>query len=250
MKKNKSVIKVKNISKSFSIKKEKKDTIKSYFLNPFHKVEEKKFQALKDVSFEIGKGEFVGLIGRNGSGKTTLLRLISGIYEPDEGNIEVNGRLTPFLELGVGFCPELSARDNIFLNGVILGMSKKILESKFDEIVEFAGVEEFIDTQLKNYSSGMQVRLAFSIAMQTNADIYLLDEVLAVGDIEFQKKCLDVVNKMKDGGKTILFVSHKMEDIEKHCSRTLVVNEGRLVFDGDTRKAISLYREVSKKSVK
>lgn len=244
--KGKYAIKVKGVSKTFEIPVQDTKSIKSYFLNPFRKIKKEKFEALKDVSFKIKNGEFVGLIGRNGSGKTTLLRIIADIYEPDSGEITVNGKLTPFLELGVGFSYELSARDNIFLNGVILGMKKELLIEKFDEIVEFAEVREFLDTPLKNFSSGMEVRLAFSIAIQTSASIYLLDEVLAVGDAKFQKKCLDHIRSMKQKNKSILFVSHNMEDIKMFCDKVIVLEKGEVIFDGKTDEAIGVYKDVYK----
>ncbi|MBU0975325.1 MAG: ABC transporter ATP-binding protein [Patescibacteria group bacterium] len=245
MKNNKSYsIQVQNVTKEFSIPKEKNFSLKSYFLNPFRKVDHEVFTALKEVSFEIQRGDFVGMIGRNGSGKTTLLRIIAGIYLPDRGEVQVRGKLTPFLELGVGFSPELSARDNIFLNGVILGMSRRTIEDKFKEIVEFAEVGEFIDTPLKNYSSGMQVRLAFSIAIQTKSDIYLLDEVLAVGDADFQKKSLAKITDLKESGKTIMFVSHDMEDIKKFCNKVLVLDKGRPLYFGEVDEGIAQYREI------
>lgn len=239
-------VKLTNVSKRFKKAKEVKNTLKSYFLNPFRKLEYEKFTALESIDFEVEKGEFIGIIGRNGSGKTTLLRIISGIYEPDSGHVLVNGKFTPFLELGVGFSPELSARDNIFLNGVILGMKRREIEEKFNEIVEFAEIEEFIDSPLKNFSSGMQVRLAFSIAIQTNAEIYLLDEVLAVGDANFQEKCLHIIESFKKDKKTILFVSHDMEDIGKFCDRVMVIDKGKKVFFGHTEKAISKYMNITR----
>lgn len=242
----KSVINVKNLTKKFALPKEKKNTFQSYFLNPFHRVEYDKFMALKKLNFEVEKGEFVGIIGSNGSGKTTLLRILAGIYEPTEGEVSLRGRLVPFLELGVGFNEELPARDSIYLNGVLLGMSKKEVEKRFDDIVDFAEIRDFVDTPLKNYSSGMQVRLAFSIAIQMKADVYLLDEVLAVGDANFQKKCFNTVEQFKKDGKTILFVSHEMDDIRRFCDRVLVLDKGKMIFDGKTDEAIEVYKDVYK----
>ncbi|MDD3648401.1 MAG: ABC transporter ATP-binding protein [Candidatus Dojkabacteria bacterium] len=237
-------IQVKNVTKKFSIPKEKNISLKNYFLNPFRKIDHEVFTALKEISFKIKTGEFVGIIGRNGSGKTTLLRIIAGIYLPDSGKVVIDGKLTPFLELGVGFSPDLSARDNIYLNGVILGMSRKMIEEKFDEIVNFAEIGEFIDTPLKNFSSGMQVRLAFSIAIQTKSDIYLLDEVLAVGDADFQKKCLAKITSMKSSGKTILFVSHNMEDIEKFCNKVIVLDKNEMKYFGSTSGGVDVYNGI------
>ncbi len=234
-------IKLENVSKSFYIPTEQKNTIKSYFLNPFHKPKLRKFDALKDISFEVKRGEFLGIIGRNGSGKSTLLKLIAGIYEPDSGKITVNGKIVPFLELGVGFNPELSGRENIFLNGTILGMSRKYLEEKFDEIVNFAEVRDFIDMPLKNYSSGMQVRLAFAITTVTDGDIYLMDEVLAVGDANFQEKCFKVLKNLISAGKTIVFVSHDLESIDKFCDRVILLSEHVIEKIGKPQEAVNTY---------
>jgi len=241
LKASKTAIKVKNVSKTFYVPTEKKGSIKSYFLNPFHKAQKCKFNALKNISFEVKKGDFFGIIGRNGSGKSTLLKLIASIYMPDKGKITVNGKIVPFLELGVGFNPELSGRENIFLNGTILGMKREYLEKKFDEIVDFAEVRKFIDMPLKNYSSGMQVRLAFSIAIQANADIYLLDEVLAVGDADFQEKCINVFNKLKKQNKTVVFVTHDLNSVEKFCTNTILLDNGKIVDHGNPKKVIYSY---------
>ena len=179
---DKPIIEVENVSKIFEIPHESRNTLKSYFLHPFRRVGKERFYALKSVDFKINQGDFIGVIGRNGSGKSTLLKILAGIFEPTKGKVHVNGTLVPFLELGVGFNPELTGRENIYLNGIILGMTRKYVESKFDEIVDFAEIRDFIDLQVKNYSSGMVIRLAFAIAVEARADIYLLDEVLSVGD--------------------------------------------------------------------
>lgn len=239
------ILKIKNVSKTFKIPKERKTQLKHYFLNPFHKPEAVKFDALKNISFEVKTGEFLGIIGRNGSGKSTLLKLIAGIYQPDKGEIKVNGKITPFLELGVGFNPELSARENIFLNGTILGMTRKYLEQKFDEIVDFAEIREFIDMPVKNFSSGMQVRLAFAIAIQSDADIYLVDEVLAVGDASFQKKCLEIFEQFKRENKTVIFVSHSLEQILRFCDKAILLDERKIVFDGKTEDTIEHYHAIN-----
>jgi len=254
-KKNDIVIKIKNISKKFNIPTEKTNTFRSYFLNPFHRSKTKTFRALKSISLNIKKGEFIGIIGDNGSGKSTLLKIIAGIYTPDKGEIIVNGKIVPFLELGVGFNPELSGRENIFLNGTILGMKRKFLEKKFNDIIEFAGLEKFMDLPLKNYSSGMQVRLAFSIAIQTKADIYLLDEILSVGDASFQEKCLDKVNELKSKGATIIFVSHSLETIKSFCSKVIWLDDGKIKSVGSADKVVSDYiqsinKETEKKKSK
>ena len=235
------IIKVSNLSQTFCIPLEQKTQIKHYVLNPFHRTKHQNFDALKNIAFNVNKGEFLGIIGRNGSGKSTLLKTIAGIYEPDEGKVEIYGKMTPFLELGVGFNPELSGRENIFLNGIILGMTKKYLESKFDEIVDFAEVRKFIDMPVKNYSSGMQVRLAFSIAIQSDADIYLVDEVLAVGDASFQDKCFDIFRRFKKEGKTVVFVSHGMDSIKEFCDRVIWIDEGKVKHDNGTEIVVSEY---------
>ncbi len=203
--------------------------------------EEDVIWALKDVSFEVNEGEVLGIIGRNGAGKTTLLKILSRITEPTSGFAEIHGRVSSLLEVGTGFHPELTGRENIFLNGAILGMRKKEIERKFDEVVDFSGVEKFIDTPLKRYSSGMQVRLAFSVAAHLEPEILLIDEVLAVGDAEFQKKCLRKMGDVAQGGRTVLFVSHNMAAIENLCPRTIMLEEGRLIKDGATKETIATY---------
>jgi ABC-2 type transport system ATP-binding protein len=239
------IISVKNLSKIFEIPHEKRDSIKSYFMNPFKKVKKDMFHALDNISFEVKEGEFVGIIGRNGSGKSTLLKLLSQVYSPTEGTIEINGTLVPFLELGVGFNPELSGRENVFLNGTILGMKRKFIESKFNEIVDFAEIREFIDLQVKNYSSGMLVRLAFSIAVQARADIYLLDEIMAVGDGAFQLKSLAKMQELlSDSHTTVVLVSHNMTDIRKYCKRLILINNGKIVHDGDVETGIHEYEKI------
>jgi len=237
------VISVSNVSKTFKIPKERNSQLKHYFLNPFHKPEYVKFDALKDVSFEVKKGEFLGIIGRNGSGKSTLLKILAGVYQPSEGKIKINGKVTPFLELGVGFNPELSARENIFLNGTILGMTRKYLLKKFDEIVDFAEIREFVDMPVKNFSSGMQVRLAFAIMIQSDADTYLVDEVLAVGDANFQEKCFDVFRRFKKDGKTVVFVSHDLGSVELFCDRAIWIDRGEVEADNGTNKVIFEYNK-------
>lgn len=225
-------IKVENISKKFRIPHEKITSVRGAFVNIFKKNSFEEFEALKDISFEIKKGEFFGIIGRNGSGKSTLLKVLAGIYETDEGKIKIDGRISPFLELGIGFNPELSGRDNIYLNATILGLSKNQIEKKFDEIVAFSELERFIDQKIKNYSSGMSVRLAFSVAIHARRDILLMDEVLAVGDLNFQNKCLEEFNKYKAAGKTVILVSHSIETVQKYCDRAMLLRNGRIVKIG------------------
>lgn len=239
-------IKVSNVSKTFILPHEKQNSIKSLFVN-FYKRKKtyEKQQVLNDISFEVKKGEFFGIVGRNGSGKSTLLKLISQIYTPDKGEIKVNGKLTPFIELGVGFNPELSGRENVFLNGALLGFSHKEMEAMYDEIVEFAELERFMDQKLKNYSSGMQVRLAFSIAIRANSDILVLDEVLAVGDEAFQMKCNDYFARIKNANKTVILVTHDMASVEKYCDKAIVLNGGSIAFEGDTMTATKKYNSLN-----
>ncbi len=241
---NEYAIEVKNISKEFSLPHVKRDSIVEYISNPLKSLSTKKevLKILNDVNFEIKKGEFVGIMGKNGSGKSTLLKILAGIYLPTKGNVVINGRMIPFLELGVGFNPELSGRDNVFFNGIILGMSKKFLTSKFDEIIAFAELERFVDLPLKNYSSGMQVRLAFSIAMLADADIYILDEVLAVGDSQFQEKCFKVFDRFIEEGKTIVLVTHSPELVEKYCNKAMLIENGEVKTNLNLSEVISKYR--------
>ncbi|RJP32429.1 MAG: ABC transporter ATP-binding protein [Actinobacteria bacterium] len=199
--------------------------------------------ALKEISFEVKQGEVLGIIGRNGAGKTTLLKILSRITEPTEGVAEVWGKVGSLLEVGVGFHPELTGRENVFLNGAILGMRKAEIENKYDEIVDFAGVDKYIDTPMKHYSSGMQVRLAFSIAAHLEPEILLIDEVLAVGDIGFQRKCFSKMDEVAYAGRTVIFVSHNMEAIRSLCTRGVWLDEGKVVYEGDATSAINLYIE-------
>ncbi|MBU4288994.1 MAG: ABC transporter ATP-binding protein [Proteobacteria bacterium] len=197
--------------------------------------------ALRDVSFEVNQGEVIGIIGRNGAGKSTLLKILSRITEPTSGDVKLYGRVSSLLEVGTGFHPELTGRENIYLNGAILGMRKTEIARKFDEIVEFAEIEKFMDTPVKRYSSGMYVRLAFAVAAHLEPEILLVDEVLAVGDIPFQKKCLGKMSDVAKGGRTVLFVSHNMQAIQKLCTRVIILHEGRVVMDGPTDEATSKY---------
>lgn len=225
----KTAIEVTHLYKSFKLPHEKNTSIKSIIVNPFKKRSYEKQEVLKDVSFKIKEGEFFGIVGRNGSGKSTLLKLLAGIYSPDKGKIEINGKLTPFIELGVGFNPELTGRENVFLNGALLGFNRKEMLAMYDEIVDFAEIEKFMDQKLKNYSSGMQVRLAFSIAIRAKSDILLIDEVLAVGDSAFQRKCYEVFNELRKNKRTIVFVTHDMSAVERFCDKVAVVDKGKLL---------------------
>ncbi|HSX23596.1 MAG TPA: ABC transporter ATP-binding protein [Candidatus Saccharimonadales bacterium] len=223
-------IQVDSISKSFRLPHEKQSSIKGLFLNIFrlNRTFEKQ-KVLKNISFQVEKGEFFGIVGRNGSGKSTLLKLLAGIYSPGAGAIKVHGKLTPFIELGVGFNPDLTGRQNVYLNGALLGFNRKEMNAMYQEIVDFAEIEKFMDQKLKNYSSGMQVRLAFSIAIQAQSDILLVDEVLAVGDAAFQRKCYKVFRELKKAGRTIVFVTHDMSAVKEFCDRALMLKQGKIV---------------------
>lgn len=236
------VVEVKNVTKKFIVPHDKRDTLKSRFTNPFKKVSKDEFWALNDVSFDVEEGEFVSIIGKNGSGKSTLLKMLANIYTPTTGEIKVHGSLVPFLELGVGFNHDLTGRENIFLNGTILGMTRKYLEKKFDEIVAFAELEDFIDLQVKNYSSGMLMRLAFAVAVQARADIYLLDEILSVGDVGFQKKSLQKMQSLIGSGSTVILVSHSLNDVRRLSDRVIFLEKGKKVYEGDVDEAIKQYQ--------
>jgi ABC-type polysaccharide/polyol phosphate transport system ATPase subunit len=231
-----------SVSKSFEIPHEQRTTFKELFLHPFQRVDYEANVALDKVSFEIADGEMFGIIGPNGSGKSTLLKLIAGIYRADGGMIRVNGKLSPFIELGVGFNPELNARDNIEVNGTLLGLSRRELAAKFDEILAFAELERFVDQKLKNFSSGMLARLAYSIAIQVPFDTLLLDEVLAVGDQRFQEKCYATFREMRAAGKTVVFVSHDLESVVRWCDRTLLLRGGAAEMIGPSADVVSYYQ--------
>lgn len=244
------IIQVDNVSKSFKLPHEKHGSLKSLFVNMLGRgTKYEKQKVLKDVSFDIKKGEFFGIVGRNGSGKSTLLKLLAGVYSPNKGHIQINGKLTPFIELGVGFNPELSGRDNVFLNGALLGFSKKEMETMYDSIVEFAELEKFMDQKLRNYSSGMQVRLAFSIAIRAQSDILLLDEVLAVGDEAFQQKCLEVFEEHKANKQTVILVTHDMEMVKKYCDRAMLINNGEISDIGETNRIALKYSKLNQQII-
>ncbi len=200
------------------------------------------FQALDDVSLTVEQGETVGLLGLNGSGKSTLLKLISGVMRPDSGRVRVRGRIAGLIEVGAGLHPDLTGRENVYLNGAILGMDEPTLRRQFDAIVDFSGVEQFLDTEVKFYSSGMFLRLAFAVAVHTDPDVFLIDEILAVGDEPFQRKCLDRVAQLSDEGRTLVVVSHDLDLVEKVCDRGVVLERGRMVVDGAVREAVSALR--------
>ncbi len=232
---------IKNVTKEFVIPHERKTTLFENLKGAFRPSTYETFTALKDVSFTVEKGESVGIIGDNGSGKSTLLKIISKILRPTSGTVEVNGRITPFLELGVGFSPDLTARENIEVYSTIMGLSEKEISKNIDKVLEFAGLAKFRDTKLKNFSSGMQVRLAFATAIQREPDILLVDEVLAVGDMDFQQKCLDVFTGYKKKGVTMLFVSHDLGAVRRFCDRTLLLRNGEVLAFGKTGDIIDRY---------
>ncbi len=234
-------IDVSDVWKSFKLPHQRQDTFKERFLHPFHHVEVEQLHALKGVSFSIEQGEFFGIIGPNGSGKSTLLKLLAGIYVPERGDMTVIGRLSPFVELGVGFNEELSARDNVRVNGALLGLTMRQIEERYDEIVAFAGLERFMDQKLKNFSSGMKVRLAYSVSIRVEFEILLLDEVLAVGDQEFQEKCFETLETIRSQGKTIVFVSHDVDAMEKQCDRVMRLYRGEIVEIGPPDEVIERY---------
>jgi len=243
---NEPAVIVKELNKTFKLPRESHSGIKQALVGLFRGQKGYETQkVLTDISFEIKKGEFFGIVGRNGSGKSTLLKLLAGIYAPDSGYVKVNGSLTPFIELGVGFNPELTGRENVFMNGALLGFDHGQMEVMYDDIVEFAELEKFMDQKLKNYSSGMQVRLAFSIAIRADGDILLLDEVLAVGDENFQQKCLDVFHEYKKQKKTTILVTHSMDHVEKFCDRVLLIVDGEIKGVYPTHEAIMLYKKLN-----
>jgi len=238
-------IKVENVSKTFRIPHEKISSLRGAFVNLFRTNGYEEFKALDGVSFEVKKGEFFGIIGRNGSGKSTLLKILAGIYQPDSGRVKVNGLISPFLELGIGFNPELSGRDNIYLNASVLGLTHKQIDEKFDDIVRFSELRRFIDQKVKNYSSGMQVRLAFSVAIHANRDILLMDEVLAVGDTNFQNKCLAEFKRYRDLGKTVILVTHDIVTMQRYCDRAMLLRNGKIMKIGDPQLVGNEYLDQS-----
>ena len=237
-------ISVKNLHKSFHLPTERAWGLKQAIFNRLKGIKGYKEQkVLNGISFDIHKNEFVGIVGRNGSGKSTLLKTLAKIYFPEKGSVEINGNLIPFIELGVGFNPDLTGRENIYLNGALLGFSNKEMRAMYDEIVDFAELRPFMDQKLKNFSSGMQVRLAFSIAIRARGDILLLDEVLAIGDAAFQQKCNNYFNEIK-GKQTVILVTHSMENVRKYCSRAILLEDGKIKLDGDPKKVADAYEKL------
>lgn len=245
------MIKLEHVSMKFNLGIEKEFSIKQAFVNffSFNKPKKKKeeFWALRDISFSVKKGEVVGLIGSNGAGKSTLLKVVSGVMKPTKGKVTVNGVISPMIELGAGFDSELTARENIFLNGAILGYSKEFLESKFEEIVEFSELRDFLDVPVKNFSSGMTAKLAFSIATIVNPEILIVDEILSVGDIKFQEKSKNKMLEMIKGGTTVLYVSHSLDSIKQLCDRVVWLEHGKIVKMGDTKEICQEYYDTQMK---
>jgi ABC-2 type transport system ATP-binding protein len=238
-------VRVKDIKKNFKLPHERYSGIKQLIVNAYKRKSGYEMQrVLKGVTFDVKKGEFFGIVGRNGSGKSTLLKMLAGIYPVNSGTIEIRGKLTPFIELGVGFNPELTGRENVFLNGALLGFDRTEVEKMYDHIVEFAELEKFMDQKLKNYSSGMQVRLAFSIAIQAKSDILLLDEVLAVGDAEFQRKCYDYFMSLKEEKQTVILVTHDMGAVRQYCDRAILVENGKIVHSGSADDVAQEYQKL------
>lgn len=236
-------IRLEGVTQRYRVISERPDTLRELFSRFLrHKTTFHDFDALKDVTLSVAQGEMVGIVGRNGSGKSTLLKIIAGVYRPTRGKVEVNGSIAPLIELGAGFHNELTGRENILLNGLLLGYSKREMLERTGSIIEFAGIGEFIDAPVKQYSSGMYTRLAFAVATEVDPDILVVDEILAVGDLGFQAKCFDRLKQFRAAGKTILLVTHSMDQVSKFCDRAMFLEKGEILFDGDPEQAIDMYR--------
>ncbi|MGB0120362.1 MAG: ABC transporter ATP-binding protein [Solirubrobacterales bacterium] len=235
------VVEARGVGKTFRIPEHRVDSFKERAVHPFRQNPYRELKALEDISFEVHEGEFFGIVGLNGSGKSTLLKILGSIYRADRGRIRVAGRIAPFIELGVGFNPEMTAQENIVLNAVMMGLSRQEARNRIAPAIEFAGLEDFAELKLKNYSSGMMVRLAFSVMVQAEADIMLIDEVLAVGDASFQQKCEDVFHDMRAAGKTIILVTHDMNSVEKFCHRAMMIHDGKVSKMGSPQEVAEWY---------
>jgi ABC-type polysaccharide/polyol phosphate transport system ATPase subunit len=235
------VVEVRDIEKTFFLPTHRVDTLKERVARPLTRIDYRELRALRGISFDVHKGEFFGIVGRNGSGKSTLLKILASIYRADAGTIRMSGRLAPFIELGVGFDLELTARENVALNGVMMGLSRREASRRLDSVLEFAELREFVDLRLKNYSSGMLVRLAFAVMVEADADIMLVDEVLAVGDASFARKCMDVFRDKRKAGKTLVLVTHDMATVQAECDRAMLIHEGEMRFIGDPEEAALRY---------
>jgi ABC-type polysaccharide/polyol phosphate transport system ATPase subunit len=243
MKQSPIVISVENVTQRFRVIHERPDTLRELFSKFFrHQVRFHDFDAVSNVSFAAHQGEMLGIIGRNGSGKSTLLKIIAGVYRPTSGCVRVTGSIAPLIELGAGMHSELTGRENILLGGLLMGFSKREMQEREARIIEFADIGEFIDAPVKQYSTGMYMRLAFSVATEVDPDILVVDEILAVGDFAFQQKCFARLQRFRESGKTILFVTHAMQQVLDYCDRTIVLQNGRMIFDGDPEEAVELYK--------
>jgi ABC-type polysaccharide/polyol phosphate transport system ATPase subunit len=238
-------VRLDHLHKTFRLPHQRYSTFKERALHPFRSRTFDELHAVDDISFDVEEGEFFGIVGRNGSGKSTLLKCLAGIYQVDSGTVDVRGRLSPFIELGVGFNTELTARENVLINAIMLGLSRRQARERFDDIIAFAELEEFLDLKLKNYSSGMTVRLAFSVAIQVDAEILLVDEVLAVGDAAFQQKCFEQFDRLKAEGRTIVFVTHDMTAVERFCDRAVLIDRGKMQQLGSPHAIARAYNELN-----
>jgi ABC-type polysaccharide/polyol phosphate transport system ATPase subunit len=234
-------IEVRNVEKAFQIPSHRVDSLRERVTHPLMRAQSTTLQALKGISFDVREGEFFGILGRNGSGKSTLLKIMASIYRPDAGRIRMAGRLAPFIELGVGFNPELTSRENIVLNGVLMGLSRRQAAKRLDAVLDFAELREFADLKLKNYSSGMMVRLAFAVMVEAHADVMLIDEVLAVGDASFQQKCLDVFRELREAGRTMVLVTHDMSTVQRFCHRAMLIHDSEIQYIGEPDEAALRY---------
>jgi len=239
------IIEVKDVSLQFRLYKEKVDTLKTYLIKKIKgELEEDNFWALKDVSFNVKKGEAVGLVGKNGSGKSTMLKVVAGVMRPTMGTVEVGGTIAPMIELGAGFDMDMTARENIFLNGAILGYPQDFLKEKFGEIIEFAELEKFVDVPVKNFSSGMITRLGFSVATIFTPDVLIVDEILSVGDFKFQEKCEERIDRMRESGTTLLLVSHSTDQVKRICDRAVLLSHGNMLLQSDVDTVCDLYTDL------
>ncbi len=235
------VIEARGVTKSFQIPSHRVDSVRERVSHPLRRIEAQRLTALHDVSFDVHKGEFFGIVGRNGSGKSTLLKIMASIYRADAGRIRMAGRMAPFIELGVGFNPEMSSRENVLMNGVLMGLSRREARRRFDSVLEFAELEDYVDLKIKNYSSGMMVRLAFAVMVEADADVMLIDEVLAVGDAAFAQKCMRVFRERRDAGRTIVLVTHDMATVQSFCDRAMLIHNSELQFTGGAEETALRY---------
>jgi ABC-2 type transport system ATP-binding protein len=235
------VIEARGVTKSFRIPSHRVDSVRERVSHPLRRIDAQQLTALNDVSFDVRKGEFFGIVGRNGSGKSTLLKIMASIYRADVGRIRMAGRMAPFIELGVGFNPEMSSRENVLMNGVLMGLSRREARRRFDSVLEFAELEDYVDMKIKNYSSGMMVRLAFAVMVEADADVMLIDEVLAVGDAAFAQKCMRVFRERRDAGRTIVLVTHDMATVQSFCDRAMLIHNSELQYIGDAEETALRY---------